>query len=135
MNNPETVRTEGTMAYLFTFDGGFRLIFRDSAGPISDAEREAMNRIGSTDLAFVAYKGFYTAERQIAESFPLIKHYRPAIFVLTHHDEIAGTWLDMAMYPLFMRIRDELPETRSVSPLYRTPICINTRTKEVFVGK
>ena len=28
----------------------------------------------------------------------------------------------------------ETKMTRSISPLYRTPICINTRTKEVFVG-
>src|SRR5262252_9127285 len=34
------VITEGTIAYLFTFDSGFRLIFRNSAGPITDAERE-----------------------------------------------------------------------------------------------
>ncbi len=129
------VRTEGTLAYLFTFDGGFRLMFRDSAGPISEAERKVMSRIGRTDLAFVAYQGFYTAERQIAETFPLIQHYRPSIFLPTHPDEIAGTWLDMAMYPLFMRIRDELPDARSISPLYRTPICINTVTKEVFVGR
>lgn len=129
------VRTEGTIAYLFTFDTGFRLMFRDSAGPASNAEQEVMQRIRTTDVAFVAYQGFYTAERQIAASLPLIKLYRPAIFLPTHHDEIAGTWLDMATYPLFMRLRDELPETRSISPLYRTPICISTTTKEVFIGK
>lgn len=129
------VRSEGTLAYLFTFDDGFRMIFRDSAGPISGAERDLMMRIGRTDLAFVAYQGFYTAERQIAASFPLIEHYRPSIFVPTHHDEIAGAWLDMALYPLFMRIRDELPNTRSLSPLYRTPVCVNTMTKELFVGR
>lgn len=133
--NDARVQTEGTIAYLFTFDGGFRLMFLDSAGPITDAERGVMNRIRTTDLAFVAYQGFYTADRQIAATLPLIKLFRPAIFMPTHHDEIAGVWLDMAMYPLFMRIRDELPDTRAISPLYRTPVCINTRSKDVFVGK
>ena len=133
--NDPRVLTEGTIAYLFTFDGGYRLMFLDSAGPVTDAERQVMNRIGTTDLAFVAYQGFYTAERQSAATLPLIELFHPAIYLPTHHDEIAGVWLDMAVYPLFMRIRDELPETRSISPLYRTPVCINTRTKDVFVGR
>lgn len=128
------VNTEGTIAYLFTFDDGFRLMFVDSAGEVSPALRDAMNKVKATDLAFVAYQGFYTADRQIAATMPLVRLLRPSIFMPTHHDEIAGVWLDMAAYPLFMAIRDEMPTTRSISPLYRTPVCINTSSKEVFVG-
>ncbi len=56
-SDPRVIK-EGTIAYLFTFDGGFRLIYRNSAGPITDAERAVMQRIGSkTDVAIVAYIG------------------------------------------------------------------------------
>jgi hypothetical protein len=38
------VITEGTIAYLFTFDNGFRLIYRNSAGPITETERGCICR-------------------------------------------------------------------------------------------
>jgi hypothetical protein len=49
--------TKGTIAYLFTFDNGFRLLYRNSAGPITDAETALMQRIRSTDLAIIAHQG------------------------------------------------------------------------------
>ncbi|HEY8369345.1 MAG TPA: hypothetical protein VIM86_08510 [Thermodesulfobacteriota bacterium] len=51
------VITEGTIAYLFRLDSGFTLIYRNSAGPITDHEREAMARVRRTDVAIVAYIG------------------------------------------------------------------------------
>lgn len=39
---------EGTFAYLFTFDSGFKLIVRNSAGPITDAEKATLKRIGGS---------------------------------------------------------------------------------------
>ena len=36
------VVTEGTIAFLFTFDNGFRLMVRNSGGPITEYERAAM---------------------------------------------------------------------------------------------
>jgi L-ascorbate metabolism protein UlaG (beta-lactamase superfamily) len=120
------VITEGTIAYLFTFDTGFRLIYRDSAGPITDAERAALARIGgNTDAAIVAYIGQYVAEPQIAATLPLIQLYNPRLYLPAHHDEIAGLFLDIGTEPLFLAIRDEVPKTKALSPLYREPVCIN----------
>ena len=118
------VITEGTMAYLFTFDNGLRLIFRDSAGPITDAERSAMQRIGKTDVAIVGYIGQYVAKRQIAATLPIIQLYNPRLYLPGHHDEIAGTFVDIGVEPLFMAVRDQMPDTRWVSPLYREPVCV-----------
>ena len=119
------VITEGTMAYLFTFDNGLRLIFRDSAGPITDAERSAMQRIGKTDVAIVGYIGQYVAKRQIAATLPIIQLYNPRLYLPGHHDEIAGTFVDIGVEPLFMAVRDQMPDTRWVSPLYREPVCVS----------
>lgn len=129
------ISTEGTIAYLFSFDNGFRLIYLDSSGPVTDGERQVMQKIARTDVAIVAYQGFFVGTRQIEATLPLVRLFNPRIFMPTHHDETGGSFPDMATYPLFMAIRDELPETRTISPLYRTPVCINTDTKEVFVGR
>jgi L-ascorbate metabolism protein UlaG (beta-lactamase superfamily) len=123
------VITEGTIAYLFTFDSGFKLIYRNSAGPITEFEREAMARVGRTDVAIVAYIGQYVAEAQIAVTLPLIELYNPDVFLPAHHDEIAGTFLDIGTEPLFMAIRDTRPTTTSIAPLYRTPVCLNVAAR------
>ena len=108
------VITEGTIAYLFTFDSGFRLIFRNSAGPITDAEREALKRIGGkTDVAIVGYIGQYVAARQIAATLPIIQLYNPRLYLPAHHDEIAGTFVDIGLEPLFMAIEERLPRRAS----------------------
>jgi L-ascorbate metabolism protein UlaG (beta-lactamase superfamily) len=122
------VITEGTIAYLFTFDSGFRLIFRNSAGPVTDAERTVMQRIGGkTDVAIVGYIGQYVARRQIAATLPIIELYNPRLYVPAHHDEIAGTFVDIGVEPLFMAIRDRMPGTSVVSPLYREPVCLDVQ--------
>ena len=126
--------TQGTIAYLFTFDNGFRLLYRNSAGPITDAERQAAAGLGSVDLAIIAYQGHPVADSQIAVTLPLVQLYQPRIYLPTHHDTIAGTFTDVATEPLFMAIRDALPETRSVSPLYRTPVVVDMRTGAFMVG-
>lgn len=122
------VITEGTIAYLFTFDSGFRFIYLDSAGPITDAERALMARIGKTDVATVAYQGHTVARNQIRETLPLVKLFNPDIYLPNHHDEIAGIFLDMGVEPLFMAIQEEMPGTKTISPLYRQPICFNLQS-------
>jgi L-ascorbate metabolism protein UlaG (beta-lactamase superfamily) len=120
-----TVGTEGTIAYLFTFTGGLRLVFLDSAGPITEAEQRLMRRIKQTDVAIIAYQGQYLAGPQMAVTLPLIKLFRPRLYIPTHHDALAGYFPDLGVEPLFMAIRDQLPGTTTISPLYRTPICLN----------
>src|SRR5215470_20445424 len=106
------VITEGTIAYLFTFDSGFRLIYRNSAGPITDAERNVLDRIGGkTDVAIVAYMGQYLAERQMAATLPIVQLYHPRLYLPSHHDAIAGIFMDMGLEPLFTAIRDRMPGT------------------------
>ena len=53
------VITEGTIAYLITLDSGFRIMFRDSAGAVTDFEKQAMARIGRVDLAIIAFRASY----------------------------------------------------------------------------
>ena len=126
--------TEGTIAYLFTFDNGFRLVYRNSAGPITDSERAAMAQLGGTDLAIVAYQGHVVADSQIAVTLPLVQLYNPSIYLPTHHDTTAGFFIDQATEPLFMAIRDSLPSVRSVSPLYRTPVAVSMDRKQLLLG-
>jgi hypothetical protein len=126
--------TQGTIAYLFTFDNGFRLVYRNSAGPITDAETTTMQQVGGTDLAIIAYQGHVVAESQIGVTVPLVQLYQPGIYLPTHHDTIAGAFIDQATEPLFMAIRDVMPETRSVSPLYRTPVAVDMLSKNLLVG-
>ena len=48
--------TEGTIAYLITFDDGFRVMYRDSAGVVTEYEKAAMQRVGRVDLAITAFR-------------------------------------------------------------------------------
>jgi hypothetical protein len=57
------------------------------------------------------------------------------VFLPAHHDEVGGGRLDTPMEPLFLKLRDEMPNVRPISPLYRTPICFDTATKAVYVGE
>lgn len=124
--DPRVIK-EGTIAYLFTFENGFRLIWRNSAGPVTDAERAVMQRIGGrTDVAIVPYIGQYVASRQLAATMPIVELYNPRIVLPAHHDEIPGWFVDIGIEPLRMAIRDQRPGTRMYSPLYREPICIDT---------
>ena len=89
-----------------------------------------MARIGRTDVAIVAYQGQYLAERQVAVTLPLVKLFQPALYLSAHHDALAGLFLDIGLEPLLMAIRDELPGTATMTPLYRTPICLRASPGE-----
>jgi hypothetical protein len=45
VQDPRVV-TEGTLAYLITLDNGFRIVYRDSGGAVTDFEKSAMERTG-----------------------------------------------------------------------------------------
>lgn len=123
--------TKGTFAYLFTFDSGYRVIIRDSAGPITDSERELMERITGTDIAIVSYQAQAFAQKQIPETLPLVKLYNPKAYIPIHHDALVPFALDMGVGQLFMAIRDELPATKSLFPLYLEPIRFNVLTNGI----
>ena len=124
---------EGTIAYLFTFDNGYRLYYQDSAGPPTEPQIAFMRTIPSIDLASIAYAG-YLPQQGIDMAMPLIRMVKPRALIANHHDETGGRFNDLATEPLFEAVRDELPGTRGFSLLYRSPMCINTSTKEIFVG-
>jgi len=125
----------GTYAYLFTFDNGFRLLYTDTAGPPTEGLKQMMAKTGTLDVTMVGYQGRFLAARQNDESLPIVRLTKPRYVIPTHHDdEAGGARPDMPIFPLAMAIRDELPNTRTISPLYRSPICFDTATKDYFLG-
>jgi hypothetical protein len=128
---------QGTIAYLFTFEKGYRLLWLDSAGPITSQLETVMRRVGSTNMAVVGYAGSFP-RFQIPVTLPLVELFNPDLFLPAHHDEFQvadkGVVPDMATEPLFTAIRDAMPKTRCASPLYRTPVCINIKSGEFTIG-
>lgn len=121
------VITTGTIAYLLTFEGGFRLIWLDSAGPITPQEIDLMKRIGRTDVAIVAYVGHYVQETQIPVTMALVELFNPRFYLPSHHDEIRDTFLDLGTEPLFLTLRDEA-HVKPISLLYRGATCFNVKS-------
>jgi L-ascorbate metabolism protein UlaG (beta-lactamase superfamily) len=125
----------GTYAYLFTFDNGFKLLYTDTAGPPTDALKQTIAKTGNLDVTMVGYQGRFLAARQNDESLPIVWLTKPRYVIPTHHDdEGGGARPDMPIYPLAMAIREQLPNTRTISPLYRSPICFDTATKDFYLG-
>lgn len=130
------INDEGTIAFLFTFENGnYRIMYTDTAGPTTEMEQKVMQRIGGrTNMAIVGYQGFVFAGPSNDASMPLVRLFKPDVLLPNHHDDSGGNRPDLAMYPFFMAVRDELPETRSISPMYKTPICVDLRMKNIYVG-
>jgi L-ascorbate metabolism protein UlaG (beta-lactamase superfamily) len=121
---PEVI-TQGTMAYLFTLDTRFKILFIDSAGPVTDGDRALAARVGPVDVAVIAYQGHPVPAAQVPYTFALVDLFKPKMYIPSHHDEAVGTFLDIGVHPLFEKIRDTMPATKTVYPLYRTPICLS----------
>jgi L-ascorbate metabolism protein UlaG (beta-lactamase superfamily) len=122
---PDVV-AKGTLAFGLTFPNGFKVVVLDSAGPITDGDRALAQKLGPVDVAIIGYQAHAVGERQAGETFPLIKLFNPRLYLPSHHDASFGSWLDLGLEPLFERIRDEMPDTRFLAPLYRSPICVAT---------
>jgi L-ascorbate metabolism protein UlaG (beta-lactamase superfamily) len=127
----EKLVTEGTIAYFFTFDNGFKAFYTDSAGPTTEAEKKIMQGKTGIDLGIIPY---YGGELAIPITMEYIRLFKPAVMLPTHHDGHRNRMLDMPMGPLNLAIRDELPKSKAIAPLLRTPVCINTATKELYLG-
>lgn len=123
--------TEGTIAYFFTFDNGFTAFYTDSAGPTTAAEKRLMQGRNGIDLGLIPY---YGGELAIPITMEYMRLFKPAVMLPTHHDGHRNRMLDMPMGPLNLAIREELPTSKAIAPLLRTPVCINTVTKELYVG-
>lgn len=127
----------GTIAYALTFDTGFRLVFRDSPGEISEGERKLAASLhangGKVDLAILGYQGPGPSWVMNHVTLPMITLYNPRIF-LPGHQDADGRFPDLALTPLFLAFREQMPTVRGIAPLYRSPICVDTRTDAFYVG-
>jgi L-ascorbate metabolism protein UlaG (beta-lactamase superfamily) len=127
-NSPRVI-DEGTIVYLITLDDGFRILYRDSGGLVTDYERAAMARVGRVDLALVAVSGDYLNPLMVKLALEHERTYKPDVIMPAHHDApvTAGhvaQW--RATEPLFQAMKDENPNLVTVSKEYREPICFNT---------
>jgi hypothetical protein len=120
------VLDKGTLAFGLTFPNGFKVLNLDSAGPVTEGDRALAQKLGPVDVAMIGYQAHAIAERQVGETFPLVQLFRPKLYLPSHHDASFGSWIDLGIEPLLEKIRDEMPDTRFVAPLYRSPVCVAT---------
>jgi L-ascorbate metabolism protein UlaG (beta-lactamase superfamily) len=131
----QRVITEGTIAYLITFDDGFRVMYRDSAGVATDYEKAAMQRIGGVDLAITAFRADLLPKETIPQAMEYLTVYKPDVIMPAHHDGglVAGKdGLWRATEPVFQALKDANPDLVTVSRGYREPTCFNS---EINIGK
>jgi hypothetical protein len=119
------VITEGTIAYLITLDDGFRILYRDSGGAITEQEKNAMQRIGRVDLALAAVAATYLNTLTAELALEQVRVYKPDVFMAAHHDA-PNTGLWRAIEPISEALKAANPEIITVSTVYREPVCFNT---------
>ncbi len=105
--NDSRVITEGTIAYLITLDNGFRIMYRDSGGAVTDYEKAAMQRIGRVDVALVAVSAAFLHTLTAQRALEHMRAYKPDVYIPSHHDApFNGLW--RATEPLFQALKDEI---------------------------
>ena len=80
------VATEGTIAYLIILDNGFRIMYRDSGGRVTDFEKSAMERTGRVDVALVAVSASYLNTVTVPQALEHVRTYKPDVYFPAHHD-------------------------------------------------
>jgi L-ascorbate metabolism protein UlaG (beta-lactamase superfamily) len=124
------INNEGVYNFLFTFGNGFRVMLIDSAGTVTAAQRSEAQEAPTVDVALLPYVGF---EAGIPTLVDYVKLLNPSVVFLGAHDG-AGTMNWASNYPPALAIRDVSPKTRTMDVIYRTPVCFNARSKEMFIG-
>jgi L-ascorbate metabolism protein UlaG (beta-lactamase superfamily) len=107
------------------------MFYTDSGGPTTEAERQSMFGKKGIDIGLLPYYGLEVAPPITME---YIRLFNPAVMLPTHHDGHRSRMLDMPMGPLGLDIRDAGFKTKLIAPLLKSPVCMNTVTKEVYVG-
>jgi Beta-lactamase superfamily domain len=127
VSDPRVI-AEGTIAYLITLDSGFRIMYRDSGGRVTDQEKAVMARVGSVDLALVAVAAEYLMPLTTRQGLEHMRLYKPAVYMPAHHDAPIGGRRSLwrATEPLFQALKDDNPNLVTVSRGYREPVCFNT---------
>ncbi len=119
------VVAEGTIAYLITLDDGFRIIFRDSGGRITEEESAAVRRVGRVDLALLAVAASYLNTLTVEQALEHARLYRPDVYMPAHHDAPNnGLW--RAIEPIAGALKDDDPDLVIASRAYREPVCFDT---------
>jgi hypothetical protein len=84
-------------------DTGFRILYRDSGGRVSEFEKSAAARVGSVHLALVATSASYVTTLIVDQALEYVHTYRPRAFISAHHDAASnGLWRPTE--PLFQAI-------------------------------
>ena len=115
----------GTIAYLITVDSGFRILYRDSGGTVTDYEKAAALRGGPVDLAIVATSASYVTALVVDQALEYVHTYKPGTLMPAHHDAAYNN-LWRPTEPIFQAIRDEDPAVITISKGYRVPTCFST---------
>jgi L-ascorbate metabolism protein UlaG (beta-lactamase superfamily) len=118
--------TEGTIAYLITLDNGYRILYRDSGGRVTDYEKAVAQRVGSVDVALAATSASFLTNLIVEQALEYVHTYHPRVFIPAHHDA-ASNALWRPTEPIFQAIKDENPSVLTISKGYREPICIVTQ--------
>ena len=125
------IAARGTIGYLLSFFDGYRVMYVDSPGPVTEHQRRIAQEIQGVDIALLP---FYARDAGIPPLLELVRLFRPETVLLGHHDG-PGVAKWASIVPAALEIRGELPETRTLEPLYRAPVCVNTTTKDIFIGQ
>ena len=127
------ITTQGTIAYIFTFEDGFKLAWRDSGGVMTDYEKQVLAEIGPVDVLLGAVAANVIAESQAKILLPMLETYRPAVYIPGHHEEEVGGKVDRATEPLFQYAKNEFPGMITISKEFKEPTCFDTQ-KNVAKG-
>jgi L-ascorbate metabolism protein UlaG (beta-lactamase superfamily) len=130
-SNATAIATRGTIGYLLTFENQYRLLFVDSPGPITPAQQQLAQTLSGVDLALLPFVG---RDVGIAPLVELTRLFKPGVVLLGHHDG-PGLAKWSSIVPPALEMRSAVPGTLTPEPVYRAPVCINTATKDVFIGR
>ena len=107
------------------FDDGFRIMYRDSGGTVTDYEKAAMARAGRVDLAIAAVAASVLPALTSQQALEYMRTYKPDVYIPAHHDgSINELWRPTE--PIFQAIKDENPRIVTISKGYREPSCLDT---------
>ncbi len=119
------VIAEGTIAYLITLDNGFRILYRDSGGVVTEFEKAAMTQVGRVDVALLATAASVLPALTAKQAVEYVQTYKPDVYMPAHHDgSVNELW--RATEPLFEAIKNEDPAVITRSTVYREPACFDT---------
>jgi L-ascorbate metabolism protein UlaG (beta-lactamase superfamily) len=123
---------EGTIAYLITFDDGFRVIYRDSGGRVTTYEKAAMDKLPGVDLALVALSADILNVPTEQQALEHMRLYKSDVFMPAHHDGALRGHMPLwrATEPVFQALKDENPKLVTVSAGYREPTCFDTKVNK-----